>query len=261
MNKLLLIFLLTICGCASTTYPDDIAPTHTNRSLKFNINKSMQSTVHIDFMLFREVGGERLLRMGKSSGLLSFAGDKVYVWTAAHTMRLTGEWRPLSDPKITMIHRDGKNILGTSIKLRTVFINMDYDVALLEAINITSRDMRAMGKRSTEFSSISRGEAAASEVYHVGNFFGHLRSSISKGIISNPYRLWKAGDQDTYRMQVDIFAAPGSSGGGIFLNDTGECAGMVVSTHKSTFNIAYVIPVSVLRELAIRHGFLEALTY
>lgn len=67
------------------------------------------------------------------------------------------------------------------------------------------------------------------EVYHVGTLLGYLDYSVLSGIISHNSR-GMFGE----KIQVDIKATFGSSGGGIFTKDKGEYVGMVSEKSKSS---------------------------
>ena len=93
--------------------------------------------------------------------------------------------------------------------------------------------------------------AVGSELYHVGSLRGQFGSnSVTPGIISQVGRLHLGKIYD----QTSCTAFPGSSGGGVFLKDSGLYIGMLVRGSGETFNL--IVPVRRIRAWAERMNIL-----
>ena len=76
------------------------------------------------------------------------------------------------------------------------------------------------------------------EIYHIGNFRGEVYpDTVVKGIISHNKRNGFAS------YQCDMSVYPGASGGGIFLKDTGEYIGMIVSVDEKNMSISFGVSI------------------
>jgi len=95
-------------------------------------------------------------------------------------------------------------------------------------------------------------------VYIMGNPSGDYMS-ITKGIIGNNNRSrGSLSDHVPFFYQTDADGAPGSSGGGLYRADTGECIGIVVILNCRNMQI-YCVPIQFLKETLIQHNQLELL--
>jgi hypothetical protein len=87
------------------------------------------------------------------------------------------------------------------------------------------------------------------ELYHVGSLLGQFGSnSLTKGSYSQIGRVLPLGANGIVFDQVAVGAFPGSSGGGVFIQKTGEYTGMLVRGASEGFNL--IVPVRRLREWA-----------
>jgi S1-C subfamily serine protease len=78
------------------------------------------------------------------------------------------------------------------------------------------------------------------EIYAVGNPLGEI-NTVTDGIISNNRR--KVEWAKEQHIQITANGAPGSSGGGVFTKDRGECIGIVVRINYGT-RILMVVPTN-----------------
>jgi hypothetical protein len=80
---------------------------------------------------------------------------------------------------------------------------------------------------------------AGTPVLHVGSLLGEIgHSSVTSGVLGFAGRTLPGNDK--VFDQVSCAILPGSSGGGVFLQDTGECIGLVVRYHGEGF--ALIVP-------------------
>jgi len=88
-----------------------------------------------------------------------------------------------------------------------------------------------------------------SDLYHVGSLLGEMGSnSLTTGIIS---QIGRTLDDRVYD-QTSCTAFPGSSGGGVYLKETGEYIGMLTRGAGETFNL--IVPVRRISTWANKMG-------
>ena len=190
---------------------------------------------------------------GKNAGtgtIFRYSKNNTYILTCAHIMSnrprrhevnimlMIGNYSP---PKTTFIESIIKPILvkksvwvsgveyARTQNAKIFYIDRINDICLLKV------DGAVFG---TEIIFYKKLIPIGTEVYHVGNLFGSLNSSVTAGIISHNSR-----GLDGDKIQVNIDVSGGCSGGGIFTKDTGEYIGMVRERAKSNIGLAMIIPV------------------
>jgi len=199
---------------------------------------------------------------GEGSGVIMTKvdehGNKVnFVWTAGHVVESLRSERTVVDPNTGTERRivefkdayivkdiqDGGRSVG-QLKLAAEVIRYSdptngHDLALLrlrkpDFINTSAvfcyEDFVPLG----------------TPLYHVGSLLGQVGSnSMTSGILSQHGRLI-SGSKKVFD-QTTVAAFPGSSGGGVFLQD-GRYIGMVVRGAGETFNL--IVPIRRMREWA-----------
>lgn len=177
---------------------------------------------------------------GTGSGVVFKNGDSSFVWTDAHVVSDAQQVRTVIDPKtgtpkvqvtyqdVTVVTEDyqaGRKVGETRRLAKVVRFGRDDDLALLLVHE------RGYGKASAKF----RVEApkVGSAVWHAGSFHGSPGiNSVSDGVVAATGRLRRAfesneTDRPLVYDQISAIAHHGSSGGGVFAKDTGECLGLV----------------------------------
>ncbi|MDO4587335.1 MAG: trypsin-like peptidase domain-containing protein [Planctomycetia bacterium] len=90
------------------------------------------------------------------------------------------------------------------------------------------------------------------DVYAIGNPYG-LQGSITRGIISGLNRPLKSSETISYDsvIQTDAAINPGNSGGPL-INMDGEMIGLNAAVREDAQNIAFVIPVDIVKDVVNR---------
>jgi hypothetical protein len=173
------------------------------------------------------------------SGVLVKNGDRTFVWTAAHVLEDLQQVRTVVDPdsglpkvevtypdvKVTVdVVKGGRKVGEETRAARVLRYDTANDLGLLLVTD------RGWGAGSARFAAGEPEVGAA--VWHVGSFRGAKgRGSVSDGVVSAVGRLTKGprgGDSpDVVSDQFSLVAHQGSSGGGVFSKDTGECLGLI----------------------------------
>ena len=195
---------------------------------------------------------------GEGSGVIMTRtlkdGDEVnFVWTAAHVVDNLRRSRSIIDsktgtPKVVVefddavvvksLVEDGRTVGKIEFNAEVIRFSAEEDLALLRIRKKNFVDATVDFYLEDEIPPIS------TPLLHVGSLLGQLGSnSMTTGIMSQHGRLInkKVFDQTT------VAAFPGSSGGGVYLED-GRMIGMVVRGAGETFNL--IVPVRRLREWA-----------
>lgn len=152
------------------------------------------------------------------------------------------------------------NYAGPSIVQKNEFVfklvamDTDVDLALIKVQAKLPNHLRA----TLACTEPARGE----QVWAVGNAFGVLYSTVTKGIVSNLHRSYRdlgiAGDLgdatdvgDHGLIQHSAVIAPGNSGGALY-NDAGQFAGVNVRGIPGGFGFA--VPLKDIRKFLIDNG-------
>lgn len=211
----------------------------------------------------------------EGSGVLvnrEIEGEKItFVWTAGHvidnlrTIREVvdskGNTRKLvefSDARIVKELVEGGRRVG-EIKMDASVIKYSdaengHDLALLM---VRARDY---GKDSAKFLNKKGDEKIVpigTRLYHVGSLLGQVGSnSMTTGIVSQVGRVLGDIARGAEFDQTTVTAFPGSSGGGVFL-ENGEYVGMIVRGAGEGFN--FMVPIRRMEKWAEENGILWAL--
>lgn len=203
---------------------------------------------------------------GEGSGVVKTRGGVNYVWTAAHVVEGNRRTRRVIDANgtsrtiveftdvsiVQSLYESGRKVGQIEMLAEVIrYSDADYgeDLALLR---VRKRDFI---KASASFFLEDRIPTVGTKLLHVGSLHGQGGSnSVTAGIISQPGRVLRDGkvyDQTT------VTAFPGSSGGGVFFEDSGLYIGMLTRGAGETFN--FVVPIRRMRAWAGRTGVLFAL--
>lgn len=204
---------------------------------------------------------------GAGSGVVYKNGKNTFVWTAAHVVRNSLDCSPngvryfrdvwVSHPVI----QDGRKVGENRRIARIVRFDESHDICLL---HIRQRDWLA---KSVRFIPDKVVPTVGKSIWHVGSFNGSMgECSVSSGEISAIGRLRKDSLPNELNSpvvcdQVSIVAHHGSSGGGIFYKESGECIGLLneflqVGTHGSFC----ITPTRRLYEFARKNDCVWAMT-
>jgi S1-C subfamily serine protease len=205
----------------------------------------------------------------EGSGVLitrDIAGEKVtFVWTCGHVVDNLREVRTVIDdgtPK-KIVEFDDVQIIKELVEggRRVGEIKMDATVVKysdaddgedLALLMVRAKDY---GKASAKFY-LDKEEPIipiGTQLYHVGSLLGQMgANSMTSGIISQVGRIHGKVEFD----QTTVTAFPGSSGGGVFLQD-GRYVGMIVRGAGEGFNL--MVPVRRIKRWAKKHGVMWAI--
>ena len=207
------------------------------------------------------------IRAGNSEGSgVAFTRDGVtYVWTAAHVVSGLRSTRMVVDPKTgtprTIVEfKDAKIVRTLREKGRTVGrTEIDAEVVRYSDAD-HGEDLALLRVRKTDFIKVSGKlyldeeiPSLGTRLLHVGSLLGQQGSnSLTAGIMSQHGRLIGKTVYD----QTTVSAFPGSSGGGVYLED-GRYVGMLVRGAGESFNL--IVPARRMLDWAKRAGVLWTL--
>lgn len=201
---------------------------------------------------------------GSGSGSLIVRGDRTFVITAAHVIDNLRKTREVvdsdgsrrtvvefADARIVQEFREnGRRIGETQLDaqvLRYSDANNGHDLALLEVRK------QNFATESTTFYLSEETPGIGSELYHVGSMKGQIgANSLTTGVIAQIGRVLDLGATGVVFDQTTVTAFPGSSGGGVYMQDTGEYVGMLVRGADGTFN--FIVPIRRIQEWAEANG-------
>ncbi len=199
----------------------------------------------IDHMV--DSGVKVLYRGGHGSGVLFVRGDEVYVLTAAHVVEDRGPspWTFLPEelqPDLQQAtHGSGTIFIHRHRQNETVFTDDVYTAELIVADGPTDAAILKIKHATPEnFPGLDGGVVfdlrnnkslrKGMKTIHVGNFQDSIEA-VTEGVIANPQMPLRTGPPplpDFRVIQTTNMVAPGSSGGGMYLESTGDCIGILV---------------------------------
>jgi S1-C subfamily serine protease len=205
----------------------------------------------------------------EGSGILitrNISGEKVtFVWTCAHVVDNLRSVRTVIErgTPLKIVEFDDVRIIKELVEggRRVGEINMDARVIKFsdadEGEDLALLMVRAKdyGKASGKFylEKDSPIIPIGTNLFHVGSLLGQMGSnSMTSGIVSQVGRIHGKVEFD----QTTVTAFPGSSGGGVFLQD-GTYVGMIVRGAGEGFNL--MVPVRRMIRYAKKHDILWAL--
>jgi S1-C subfamily serine protease len=194
---------------------------------------------------------------------VAFTRDGItFIWTAAHVVDGLRSTRTIVDPKTgskrTIIEFADAQIIKTLVEDgRTVGrIEMDAKVIRYSDAN-HGHDLALLRVRKKNFIATSsrfyldaKIPSLGTRLFHVGSLLGQVGSnSMTAGIVSQHGRVL-SGLNGVFD-QTTVTAFPGSSGGGVYLED-GRYIGMLVRGAGEGFNL--IVPVRRMRTWAKEAG-------
>lgn len=194
----------------------------------------------------------------EGSGVITNVNGVNYVWTAGHvveSLRHTHAELVEGSPKTVVEFNDAEIVKELVEDGRTVG-QMRFFAEVIRYSNATFGDDLALLKvrkkdlapSKVKFYLDKEIPSIGTELYHVGSLLGQMgANSMTRGIMSQHGRLIAGIVYD----QTTCAAFPGSSGGGIFLND-GRYIGMIVRGAGETFNLC--VPIRRMHQYAKKVG-------
>ncbi len=185
-----------------------------------------------------------------------------YVWTAGHVIShlktnrsvlINGNEKTVTefrDAQVVMeFQQEGRKIGETVVDAKVVRYSdpeTGRDLALLQV----RKKNFAEASRTASFYNSAVIPPVGTKLYHVGSLLGQFGSnSLTQGSISQTGRVLQLGTSaGTVFDQTSVTAFPGSSGGGVFLESTGEYVGMLVRGAGEQFN--FIVPIREMRAWA-----------
>lgn len=201
-----------------------------------------------------------LYRGGHGSGILFVRGEEIYVLTAAHVVRdrqprpwafIPDEIKP--NQKLTYgtgtifihRHRQSETIFADDVYTAELIVaNGPTDAAILRIKHVTPENFPGLNGGASFDLRNNKTLRRGMKTIHIGNFNDSIEA-VTEGIIANPQLPLRGGSPPLPKfrvIQTTNMVAPGSSGGGIYLESTGECIGVLVRTSWMPGD-ALVIPV------------------
>jgi hypothetical protein len=195
---------------------------------------------------------------GQGSGVMFSRDGHTFVWTAAHvvdnlrksrTVTINGSPKTViefDDAAIVQEFKEGGRRIGeTKMDAKVLrYSDAEYgeDLALLLIRKSNFTQATAKFYLEDEIPEIG------TKLYHVGSLLGQFGSnSLTTGVIAQTGRVLALG-KDTVFDQTTATAFPGSSGGGVFLQNDGRYVGMLVRGAGEGFN--FIVPVRRLQTWA-----------
>jgi hypothetical protein len=188
-----------------------------------------------------------------------------FVWTAAHVvdgLRTTrsvivnGNTKILVEYKdaeiVQELQQDGRRIGEVKYEAKVIKVSdADYgeDLALLMVRRKNAYPLSISTKFKTDKNYIP---AIGTKLVHVGSLLGQFgANSFTNGLISQTGRTL-AGKGANVKVfdQTTVTAFPGSSGGGVFLEDTGDYVGMLTQGVQKLQGFNFIVPVRRIHEWA-----------
>lgn len=247
---LLLLFFAALVFTFATLKP----------SLEYLVNKSIESTVEVR------------INDGAGSGMVVQRGSRFFVWTCGHVVEshrkvdhlievngIKYESAKFDDVKIRKIIRDevGEEIDSFEYLAKVIkYSRRDFcDLALVEVKLDPNKEVKIKG--DTKFLLRKDFPKIGDFTYHVGGFQEwsgfEPNDAVSYGSVGQLNRLSIGGRYDLIFGAV----ARGCSGGGVYLQETGECIGMVTRANSAVNCL--IRPTFVMRSWAEMNGVLWAI--
>lgn len=200
---------------------------------------------------------------GQGSGTLvvrKIGDDNVaFVWTAAHVVdqlrqvrnvitptgstKLLVEFR---DPQIVQeLYQGGRRVGEMKLDCKVIkYSDANYgeDLAVLMVRRLNVYSLNTSAKFPTDAGYIP---PIGVEVSHCGSLLGQFgANSYTTGVLSQTGRLLKGRSaQDPVFDQITAVAFPGSSGGGVYLKDSGTYIGMLTRGITNSQGFNFIVPI------------------
>lgn len=176
---------------------------------------------------------------GDGSGIIAHRVGRTFVWTAGH---LFDAGVQAGDPATVQL-ADGSEHEARLLSWSEPFHG--YDLAVLELIEpLTDRPGVRFAEEDAD---------VGDSLWHIGLLGGtfgyHGPQSLTEGVVSHLHRETVGG---FHYHQCSCEIQHGSSGGGVFLQRTGECVGLITQIHGDGFSL--YVPVSHMHDWAQQVG-------
>jgi len=192
---------------------------------------------------------------------------KSYVWTAAHVVDDLRTERAVVDPqtgtkrivvgfKDCQIYQetlqDGRKVAQRFLECKVIChsnCETGQDIALLEV------RLRNYTQGTATFYLGDEIPGIGTELIHVGSLLGDIGSnSLTTGVTSQVGRLLAVTPESAEAVfdQTSAVAFPGSSGGGVFNQETGQHIGMLTAGIRNAQGFHWYVPVRRMRDWAKR---------
>ena len=252
MKKLLLLTTLLCVSFVSAKEPTrrEVANHLQNISVTIKAEGEYRKSEGSGVLVVRKIGGKEV----------------TFVWTAAHVVDILRSVREVvdekgasrkivefKDPKIVKeLVEDGRRVGEIKMDAKVLKYS-DYDHGHdLALLMVRAKDY---GKGGAEFYLENKEPIIpiGTQLFHVGSLLGQMgANSMTSGIISQVGRIHGKVEFD----QTTVTAFPGSSGGGVYLQN-GRYVGMIVRGAGENFNL--MVPVRRMRKWAEENSILWAL--
>lgn len=191
--------------------------------------------------------------------------DTTFVWTAGHVVDGLRHTREAYDPSKgmrTIVEFDDARIIQELVENGRRVGESQYDAKVVkfsdsehgEDLALLMVRKRGLAGEGAKFVLADEPVAMGTSLYHVGSLLGQFgANSLTSGILSQVGRVYLGHVYD----QTTVAAFPGSSGGGVFVNDAsspdhGKYVGMLVRGAGETFNL--IVPVRRMHSWARKSG-------
>jgi len=203
-------------------------------------------------------GENRFARGGEGSGVIKTRkrGKETitFVWTAAHVVENLRNVKTVIDSKtgtprtvaefdwakvVRSTVQNGETVAKSEMVVEVVRYSAEEDLALLRV------RMKNFTNDSVQFYLDEKIPGVRTKLVHVGSLLGQLGSnSTTDGSMAFVGRMLNKKVYD----QTTVTAFPGSSGGGVYLDDDGRLVGLILRGAGETFNL--MVPVRRMRAWA-----------
>jgi len=203
-------------------------------------------------------GESRFARGGEGSGVIKTRkrGKETitFIWTAAHVVENLRNVKTVIDSKtgtprtvaefdwakiVRSTVQNGETVGKSEMVVEVVRYSAEEDLALLRV------RMKNYTNDSVQFYLDEKIPGVRTKLVHVGSLLGQLGSnSTTDGSLAFVGRMLNKKVYD----QTTVTAFPGSSGGGVYLDDDGRLVGLILRGAGETFNL--MVPVRRMRAWA-----------
>lgn len=200
----------------------------------------------------------------QGSGVTIPKGDLTFILTAGHVVDNLRKTREVVDPRTgqkrmlieydtasvyTVWQQDGERV-GDVNMVATVITVSDADHGDdLALLLVKKRNYNSNGAVFFKATKDQPFPAVGTELYHCGSLLGQEgNNSVINGIVSQVGRVYENHVYD----QTNLNIFPGSSGGGVYIKDTGEYCGMIVRGTVGGLNL--MVPMRRIQGWAERNN-------
>ncbi len=193
---------------------------------------------------------------GQGSGIVFRNGSDIFVWTAAHVVSHSVN-NNYSDVEVLfeLFDTNHNRKIGYDVSYaRIIKYSAEDDIALL---HLYRKDFNVV---SATFLNEACVPSVGSKIFHIGSIGGKVgHNSYVEGVVSCPGHIRGCSDNCLCQTRIwDLMSFCGyfgSSGGGVFNYNSGECIGIVSKCMTGeTFNHILIVPTRRIWEFAHREN-------